>query len=178
MSDPLSPRASVRARVVFDTFRSRHDPLLAAWLSFRAQVLPGAELPPAGPMRSVDGPTVGGVFGVWRLLASNNRELARGTDLSASPDRARAAVELAQTRSVELAPATVRGSSAMRHGWSLRLDGEPVLMCARWYESPGEAAAAARSVRTVLAGADIALSVTIGTRSGRRHRHGALDLVG
>ncbi|WP_295823667.1 hypothetical protein [uncultured Microbacterium sp.] len=177
MGDPLSARPVAPARVVFDTFRSATDPLLASWLSFRARILPAAAAP---QIRSADGAPGTGVYGVWRLLATNNRELARGTVLHPSPDRAWADAEHLRERAADLSSITLRGDLSTRHGWALRLDGEPVLMCSRWYESPGEAAAAARATRTYLGGASITRAVNIGTRSGRRYRQTRepMDLLG
>ncbi|MCT2084934.1 hypothetical protein M3D75_02265 [Microbacterium enclense] len=170
MSDQLSARPTATARVVFDTFRSPTDPMLVAWLSFRARVLPNVA-PLAPPtQRPADGPLKDGVFGVWRLLATNNRELGRGSVLHPSPDRAWADAEALSGRAGELTAMVMRGTLSMRHGWALRLVDEPVLICSRWYESPGEAAAAARAARDNLARASIVRSVNIGTRSGRRHR--------
>jgi hypothetical protein len=71
---------------------------------------------------------------------------------------------------LEMTSSVVRGPSPMTHGWALRWNGEPVLICSRWYESPSEAAAAARAARANLAQASIVRTVSIGTRSGRRHR--------
>lgn len=177
MSETLSTRPTAHARVVFDTFRSSTDPLLSSWLSFRARILPTTRPP---QMRSVDGAPGAGVYGVWRLLATNNRELARGTALYASPDDAWTDADMLRSRADDLSPLTLRGDLSTRHGWSLRLDGEPVLMCSRWYESPGEAAAAARTTRAQLGRATITRVVNIGTRSGRRYRHTPqpIDLLG
>lgn len=180
MSEQLSTRPSANARIVFDTFRSPTDPRLAAWLSFRARVLPTAASPALLAQRPVDGAPKEGVFGVWRLLATNNRELGRGSSLHASPDAAWVDAETMSSRSDELTPSIVRGTLSMRHGWALRLAGEPVLICSRWYESPGESAAAARAARENLGRASIVRVVNIGTRSGRRHRQNReeIDLLG
>ncbi|MFJ4038430.1 hypothetical protein ACIPVB_10120 [Microbacterium sp. NPDC090007] len=167
MSNPLSVRPTAPARVVFDTFRSATDPMLTSWLAFRARILPTAAPP---PIRSADGAPGAGVYGVWRLLATNNRELARGTALHASPDHAWADAEHLRERAADLSTTTLRGDLSTRHGWALRLDGVPVLMCSRWYESPSEAAAAARAARMHLGRAAITRVVNIGTRSGRRYR--------
>jgi hypothetical protein len=176
VSEQLSARPTPTARVVFDTFRSTTDPMLVAWFAFRARVLPQA-VPPAPPtLRPSDGPTTDGVFGVWRLLATNNRELGRGSVLHPSPERAWADAETVSARAGELTAMVMRGPLSMRHGWALRLADHPVLICSRWYESPGEAAAAARAARDNLARASIVRSVNIGTRSGRRHRQAPASL--
>lgn len=170
MSNPLSAPSGALARVVFDTFRSADDPMLAAWLAFRARALPAASAPPLPSVRTQDAPGKRGMFGVWRLLATNNRELARGSSLHESPDSAWAEAEGLRARFAELTPSVMRGSAAMRHGWALRLSGDPVLICSRWYESPGEANAAARAARDSLGRSTIVRAFNIGTRSGRRHR--------
>jgi len=178
VSDQLSARPSAHARVVFDTFRSADDPMLAAWLSFRSRVLPSAPAPLIA--RSGAAAPRTGMFGVWRLLATNNRELGRRTALHSTPDEAWADAEELSARAEELSPTTVRGGLATRHAWALRQDGEPVLISSRWYESPGEAAAAARAARAQLGRAHIARVVNIGTRSGRRYRqpHAEVRLLG
>ncbi|MFS0794637.1 hypothetical protein [Microbacterium sp. 1P10AE] len=170
MSEQLSARPIATARVVFDTFRSPTDPMLVAWLSFRSRLLPDAAAPASLTVNRADAPHRDGVFGVWRLLATNNRELGRGCDLHPSPHHAWADAEQMSARAAEMTASVVRGPSPMTHGWALRLNGEPVLICSRWYESPGEAAAAARAARDNLARASIVRAVSIGTRSGRRHR--------
>lgn len=169
VSEPLFTRPSAPARVVFDTFRSTNDPLLAAWLSFRSRAMP-AEPAPVLDLRSREASEKRGVFGVWRLLATNNREIGRGSTLHDSPDSAWIDAESMRSRYEELTPVVLGGPRSMRHGWALRLDGHPVLLCSRWYESPGEANAAARAARGALGRSTIVRAVNIGTRSGRRHR--------
>lgn len=168
VSEQLSARPMPHARVVFDTFRSPRDPMLAAWLSFRARVLP--EMPAPTPQRPADGTSISGVFGVWRLLATNNRELGRGAALHASPIAATADVTALQAVADTLTVAPVRGSEPLRHAWVLRRDGAPAMMASRWYESAGEATAAGRSAARVLAGAVVIEGVSLGTPSGRRRR--------
>ena len=88
VSEQLSDARVRRGRVIFDTFRSARDPRLAAWLMFRSHLLPD-EAPAPRASTSTSAPTSAtvpvGVFGVWRLLASNNRELARCATVFASP---------------------------------------------------------------------------------------------
>jgi hypothetical protein len=171
VSETLSARAGNPGRIVLNTFRSAHDPMLQAWLRFRAQLLPElANTAPAPTLPSVAAEGVG-QYGVWRMLATNNRELARGAALHASPGLALTDAEALQHASASLTTSVVRGSSPMTHGWVLRRDGVAVLICSRWYESSPEAASAARAARAVLERAEIVRSVSIGTRSGRRQRH-------
>jgi len=144
--------------------------MLGSWLAFRARVLPTETAPVLLAPRRVEAATRTGMFGVWRLLATNNRELGRGSALHPAPDEAWADAEEMSARAEQLSPTTVRGDLSTRHAWALRLNGEPVLISSRWYESPGEAATAARSAREQLGRAHIARVVNIGTRSGRRYR--------
>ncbi|MFG6403660.1 MULTISPECIES: hypothetical protein [unclassified Microbacterium] len=172
MSEALPRRATIGGRVVFDTFRSVYDPMLDSWLVFRAQILPDVSATPpdiiaAGSDRER---SRAGRYGVWRILATNNRELGRGTGLFATPTDAMQTVTALQRDAPLLAAAVVRGSAPMTHGWVLRREGEPVMTSSRWYESASEAATAARTARAVLGVATIANGVNIGTQSGRRLR--------
>lgn len=173
MSEVLPRRTAHAGRIVFDTFRSAYDPMLNSWLVFRAQILPEvvAVPPEVLPSGTDDRERArAGRFGVWRILATNNRELGRGSGLFATPSDALATVEALQGDALDLTAAVVRGETPMSHGWVLRHRGEAVMTSSRWYESASEAAAAARAARTVLAVATIATGVNIGTRSGRRLR--------
>ncbi len=168
----LSDTRARRGRVIFDTFRSARDPRLSAWLLFRSYLLPELAVtqlalteaaPPAlaAPL---------GVFGVWRLLATNNRELARCATVFADPTAALVAARAAQAGAGEMSVSTVRGPVSTKHAWLLRRGDRPVATAARWYESAGEAAAAGRAAVTVLQDAHVAEGVSIGTASGRRSR--------
>jgi hypothetical protein len=176
VSNQLPARPRGHARIVFDTFRSATDPMLGSWLAFRARVLPTAMAPEFLSPRGDDPVSRAGMYGVWRLLATNNRELGRGVALHPAPDEAWADAEKLSARAELLSPMTVRGDMSTRHAWALRLDGEPVLISSRWYESPSEAAAAARSARVQLGRAHIARAVNIGTRSGRRYRQPRVEV--
>lgn len=172
MSDQLSVPRARRGRVIFDTFRSAYDPRLAAWLLFRSYVLPELAATQLAVQEAAPDPQLAslGVFGVWRLLATNNRELARCAAVFSSPAAAVEAALLDQRRTGELQLAAVRGPVATKHAWVLRGGGRPVVTSARWYESAGEAVAAGRMATTVLASAEVVQAVSIGTASGRRSR--------
>ncbi|MFJ6652763.1 hypothetical protein ACIQLJ_08210 [Microbacterium sp. NPDC091313] len=172
MSETLSSRPPHAGRIVLDTFRSAYDPMLQAWLRFRAHLLP--EFGAVGPsMLIAAAPEAAraGQYGVWRMLATNNRELARGSTLYASPAAALTEAEALQRSSDALTASVIRAAVGGKHGWVLRRDGVPALMCSRWFESAPEAAIAARAARAALGGATLVRDVSIGTRSGRRHRH-------
>ncbi|MEX8058446.1 MULTISPECIES: hypothetical protein [Microbacterium] len=173
MSEPLSTRPTAHARVVFDTFRSARDPRLSAWLLFRSYLLP--ELA-ASQLALMESPTAAGalapigVFGVWRLLATNNRELARCATVFASPSVAVDAARVEQSRADQMQVSTVRGPVATKHAWVLRRGDRPIATAARWYESAGEASAAGRAAVAVFRSADVVEGVSIGSASGRRSR--------
>lgn len=173
MSDTLSARSAKGGRIVLDTFRSAHDPMLQSWLRFRSQMLPDFESVPPARIDSDDDEhrrRRGGQHGVWRILASNNRELGRGATLHAAPVDALAYVQRMQSVADELQVDIVRGVLPMTHGWILRQEDSPVMTSPRWYESASEAGAASGTARTAFRSATIATSVSIGTRSGRRLR--------
>jgi hypothetical protein len=171
MSDALPARPVAGGRIVLDTFRSAHDPMLGSWLLFRAQILADSEV--RMPQRRPDDRAAApgqGLYGVWRVLATNNRELARGASLHPSPVDAFVDAESAKAAADTLTSSVVRGSQPMTHGWVLRREGAPVLTASRWYESASEANAAAKAARKALAAATIVHGVSMGTQSGRRHR--------
>lgn len=173
VSDSLPLRTTGTGRIVFDAFRSAYDPMLDSWLIFRAQMVPElTRTLPRVPSEIADERerARAGRFGVWRILASNNRELGRGTGLFPTPTEAVVAVTALQREATELEPSVVRGVVPMTHGWVLRRGDHAVMTSSRWYESGSEAATAALAVRDVLATASVVTGVSIGTQSGRRHR--------
>jgi hypothetical protein len=174
VSDSVSARPANAGRIVLDTFRSSYDPMLKSWLLFRAQILPELAVVPPDLPAEVGGDARerarSGRYGVWRILATNNRELGRGAGLHATPSEALIAAQDLQGEADDLHTSVVRGTQPMTHGWVLRHDGAPVMTSSRWYESASEASSAARTARTVLATATIVRGVNIGTQSGRRHR--------
>lgn len=173
MSEPLFEPRARRGRVIFDTFRSVRDPRLAAWLLFRSYLLPelaASQLALMGSPIAESGLAPIGVFGVWRLLATNNRELARCATVFASPAVAIDAARVEQPRADQMQVSTVRGPVATKHAWVLRRGDRPIATAARWYESAGEAAAAGRAAVAVFQSADVVEGVSIGSASGRRSR--------
>lgn len=116
--------------VLYFSFDSVDQPGLVAWSRFREQVLAALE----GPAIPADLPQAGRV-GVWRLLASNNREVARSAGVFDSFDSAKRAVALLQERWEELEVETFHGPVSATHGWAATLGGIPVVTCSRWYET-------------------------------------------
>lgn len=168
--DEVLPVRAVGGRIVLDTFRSEYDPMLRSWLLFRAQILGEADPVRQFVPRSESGAAEQGVHGVWRVLATNNRELGRCATLHPSPLAALADAESVAAAAEALTPSPVRGAQPMTHGWVLRRDGIPALMTSRWYESASEANAAAKAARKALLTATIVHGVSMGTQSGRRQR--------
>ena len=83
----------------------------------------------------------------WRLHAANNRELARSVRLYASVREAREHAVAVSAGLARVHATTYPVSSARSVGWYATIDGEPVMMCARWYQSSTLAAqSAARSI--------------------------------
>lgn len=135
-------------RVVFSFFASVEDAALRAWMRFRREIeqAPVLDRHRSAGLRSapvivvVPAPapsaTVAARFvkpGVWRLLASNNRELARSAQAYASLAEARAhALEICE-RVDELVVVEVIGPLAGTRGWYLTLDSVIVVTCSRRY---------------------------------------------
>jgi hypothetical protein len=127
------------ASIVFSSFTSAADPMPRAWARFRDQLV-------VAEQQSVDhraGPQSGSVC-VWRLLASNNRELGRSAELYRSFDDARASVFDARlTLNFEIR--SVHGPNAGTHGWFIHEPDAPALMtCGRWYGAHAASVDAAR----------------------------------
>jgi hypothetical protein len=103
------------------------SPALAAWAGARNHAAGALGL---APLRMPSG-----VVLMWRLLAANNRELARSAQLYDSVGLARQAATELQRHWAELEPTTFHGPVTASHGWAASVDGLLVLTCARWYET-------------------------------------------
>lgn len=143
-------------RVMFTSFQTSAEPLLRAWVRFRDEIVNANRLvtdpQPGGsgdrspgravavPHQSVAAlPGASGSFpgagsaGVWRLLATNNRELARSSHAYTSLDGAQAHIARIRDRVDALGVVFVLGPSPGMRGWFLTLDGHVVATCGRWY---------------------------------------------
>jgi hypothetical protein len=117
------------ASIVFSSFTSAADPMPRAWSRFRDQLTATDERPVDRPADPQFGPVC-----VWRLLASNNRELGRSAVLYRSFDDARAAVFAARLVPHDLEIRSVHGPNAGTHGWFAHEPGaSPLMTCGRWY---------------------------------------------
>ena len=178
MSDVAANDPAGRAvpRVTFTMFTSDEDPMLRAWMRFRDPILsprdvearsslrhlltdlPRSELGARGAVRE---------FGFWRMLASNNRELARSFLLYRSFEQARSHVRMLQSEPGSLDVTYVSGSGTSSRGWIVTAAGEPVMTCSRWYDSTSARAAAAMGA---LAAFPLAVVSDAPDRSGRSGR--------
>lgn len=139
--------------IAFTEFFSRADRTLDGWSTFRDHVRSGArsmaartglELPrtfdprlaPLAPLASAAGDSL---FrgGIWRLLALNNREVARSLFLYESVEAANGHVLKLQRSSVEFEIHLIRGPVSMQHGWYATTNGVAVMSCGRWYPASG-----------------------------------------
>jgi hypothetical protein len=138
------------ASIVFSSFTSAADPMPRAWSRFREQLVVTAQRPVDRPESQPSGPVC-----VWRLLASNNRELGRSAALYPSFDDARAAVVDARLmQNVEIR--SVHGPNAGTHGWFVQEpDAPPLMTCGRWYGAHAASVDAARHSIDAFRGAAI-----------------------
>jgi hypothetical protein len=139
-------------------FPSKNDQRFRGWASFRDSIGSGRPVGDAAPPVTARRPADFGIVelssvGIWRLLASNNRELARSWVAYPSFDAARADVTRLQGSVDELVVSIVRGETASQYGWLATLDGEPVISSGRWF---GASSTSLHSALTTLA--DFALA--------------------
>jgi hypothetical protein len=146
--------------VLFASFRVPNDPLRRAWAQFRAQV----HRPPVLPQ-----PPAEVQVGIWRLLASNNRELARSAAAYTTFAAARAHVLEIQFAAADLHPVIVTDPEH-GYGWCVESGGVVVMTCARWQATAALASSAAKTAGLAIASADIAGLPLRMTPSGRRTR--------
>ncbi|MCC2032596.1 hypothetical protein [Microbacterium allomyrinae] len=169
MGNPLVRDDAVitRARVTFTEFRSPDDPMLLAWARFRGVLAAGLTaalpVPRAAPAGKRDS-------GLWRLLATNNRELARSFLLYTRFEAAHAHVEELQANHGTLRIVHLSGASSGSRGWLITAADVPVMTCSRWYGSLSTAAAAAEGALEAFRGAVPADAPDRSDASGRFRR--------
>jgi hypothetical protein len=162
------------ARVVFSSFRSGHDPMLESWSRFREAVDPpvlapvAAHAPGQGLVPAAGGAASGGRTGVWRLLATNNRELCRSAHIYPTFSGARAHVAVLRERIDDLVVTPVIGARPGSRGWYMTLNGVIVVTCGRWYGAAASSAEAASASLEALATAVIMEESRAVTAPGRR----------
>ena len=132
----------------FLTFGSANDRRFAGWEAFRDSIRTGR---PVGDDPPVDVPTWAAPpppLGIWRLIAANNRELARSWSVYPHEQAARNDVARLQRSVRSLVVTLIRGESASHYGWLATLHGEPVVSSGRWF---GAASTSLHSAETTLA---------------------------
>ena len=169
------------ARIVFTSFAARTDPMLAAWSRFQAELdgadaraqrsgnTPASFATAAAEMsqpdarahadaRTKDARALAEPAVVWRLLAPNNRELARSAHLYRTiVDAERHAVQLQNTAD-ELDVSLVLGPRPGMRGWVAAHRGIVVLTCGRWYGGAAANSESAAAAVLLIATAAIARS--------------------
>ncbi|CAD5998187.1 hypothetical protein [Agreia sp. COWG] len=125
--------------IVFSSFLSAADPMPRAWVRFRQQLLAGDESA-SGTLDASEN----GRVSVWRLIASNNRELGRSSRLYGSFEQARDDAIAVRGSAERLRIDSVHGPTAGTHGWFASFDEQlPVMTCGRWYGALGSSVEAA-----------------------------------
>jgi hypothetical protein len=160
---------------VFSAFDSVAERQFVGWAAFRdsiqaAKRLDGAEAPPA---RAFSRPESSGPLGIWRLLASNNRELGRSGRAYPSFESARDDVLRLQRVVDELVIVGVRGAVSSQFGWVATLDDVPVITSGRWFGASSTSLHSAATTLAVFETASVADQVWVGSHSvGRGLRRG------
>lgn len=98
-----------------------------------ATVEPGADPQQFGTARA----------GIWRMIASNNRELARSSFLYDSFVKAQSHILHLKENTAGMVVTVVTGPTAGTHGWYVSIDGTPVMTCGRWFRTAPSCHAAA-----------------------------------
>ncbi len=158
-------------RVVFSSFRSGGDPMLDSWTRFRDAVAPASTV--ERPRASRSGVSAGSAgaqdrSGVWRILATNNRELCRSAHVYPTFASARAHVLHLREQVEKLVVTPVVGPRPGSRGWYMTLDGVVVITCGRWYGAAASSGEAATASLEALVGAVIMDEARDVTAPGRR----------
>ncbi|MBM7472208.1 hypothetical protein [Subtercola frigoramans] len=175
--------------IVFSAFRTNSEPMIRAWSAFRQQVKVGekttatntaaqntaeptrAQLtlsePPATRTPSTAAPSQSGI---WRLLASNNREVARSSYLYTSFVAARGHVLYLQQSVDDMQITIVNGPTAGTHGWFASIDSSAVMTCARWYGASASSLEAAVTTLAALRSATVTDDPRRTATPGQRNR--------
>jgi hypothetical protein len=108
-------------RVVFLRFASPDSPKLGPWKDHGGRVV---GLPLRAPADSAV---------IWHLSSANNRMLGRSAriyrEVADATSSLRSSVENFASWSITLVVDEARGN----YGWYASIEGEPVMICARWY---------------------------------------------
>lgn len=144
-------------------FASSTHPRVEAWAEFRTLIDAVGASPkpdttasesvhrsrvPSGLMLRGTAHTDDHTRALWRLIATNGREIGRGSHLYESGPSATAHVRDLALRTNDFVMTTVPGRHSGLFGWHLRLDDTIVMTCSRWYDGhrANQLSAAAASV--------------------------------
>lgn len=159
---------------VFSAFDSVSDRQFAGWAAFRESIhvatrLDGSEpRPSARPAAESRGP-----LGIWRLLASNNRELGRSGNAYSSFDAARDHVLRLQEVVDDLVIIGVRGAASSQYGWIATLGDAAVITSGRWFGASSTSLHSAATTLAAFESATVSDEVWVGSHSaGRGARRG------
>ena len=168
----MSPSPSI----VFSAFESAADPRLHGWVAFRESVQNVGT-----PVRAVavrDGHRAGPLLtgaprhsGIWRLLASNRRELGRSSSVYATFSSARAHVLELKGQCDSMVATVVTGPKAGTHGWVISVGDVVVMTAGRWYggasTSREASAGTIEAFHSALVGVDARHATEAGQRGNR-----------
>lgn len=167
---------SGRARVTFTEVRSADDPLLRAWTRFRdtfptpLATAAAVRQRNVSPIRPTSAVAPERLPALWRIHATNNRELGRSFVLYSSFEAARDHVLRLQERTAELEIAVIAGPLNASRGWAVLLDDAPVMTCSRWYSSASTGIAAAAGALAAMPRAVLSDQADRSAPSGRFSR--------
>lgn len=167
---------SVLPSFMFSAFPSVNDGRFVGWAAFRDALAVG--LPVPGTPDERVGPPARHIefsrMGIWRLLASNNRELARSWSAYPSFGAAHDHVERLQRDVGSLKICAVRGESPSQYGWLATSNGVAVITSGRWF---GASSTALHSAVTSLAAFETAVvpATAARDRTQGRRRSGQPD---
>jgi len=162
--------------VLFIAFPSFDAPGLIAWTQFRDSIARGLDaLDPSLTDRTLArASSPERPVGIWRMLASNHREIARSARVYPSFDTARGAVTELQLTVEPLEIRTFHGPTSSTHGWAALASGRAVITCARWYETASASQEAAASSIAAFQHASVAASSARKASTARERRDAPL----
>ncbi|MBC7443794.1 MAG: hypothetical protein H7311_14965, partial [Ramlibacter sp.] len=160
--------------IVFSAFQSSADPRLHGWASFRQSVQAGARATAtapgasARPRATAPGTRQTGHSGIWRLLASNSRELGRSSSVYGSFATARAHVLELKATVEDMVATTMTGPVAGTHGWMISVGEVVVMTSGRWYGAGSSSREAAFGTIEAFRNANVGEDARYSQGSGRR----------
>ena len=136
---------SVGTRIVFTRFVTIHSAKLIPWQEHTRRVA-GVELLVID--ESVTGPAI-----VWKLASANNRTLARSASIHLTFEEARNDAYRLVTDAAELEVRYASNELSGAYGWFLLDQGDPAVICSRWYSTSRDRNQALELARVALGSA-------------------------